>query len=164
MRIPYRKPGKDSLVKSDPMMTQGKLLELKMRLKKLQDMQPRAAADVARLAELGDFSENAEYQLAKGRLRGINNAMLSLGHQINQAQIIIKKDDGSVGLGNFVTVEKNGEIMTFQILGSTQTSPNRGIISHLSPIGSALLNRRVDDFIEIEINGNKIVMKIIEIK
>ncbi len=164
MRIPYRRPGKFSQIKPDPLMTKEKLLELQNKLARLKKAQPTAMAEVSRLAELGDFSENAEYQLAKGRLRGINNNILRLEQQINQAQIIKPKTDGTIDVGNTVTLEINGIKKIYLILGSSQTDPAQGIISHLSPIGQALLGHQIGDALEITINNRKNTYKILEIK
>lgn len=161
MRIPYRKPGKFSQLRPDPMITEKKLLELQDKLARLKNTRPQAAAEVARLAELGDFSENAEYQMAKGRLRGINNSILNLEHQINQAQIIQPQQTDTIQLGSRVTVESKAGQKTYQILGSAETDPKKGIISHNSPIGSGLIGHRVGDLVTIKLENKEILYKII---
>jgi transcription elongation factor GreA len=70
---------------------------------------------------------------------------------------------GCVQIGSKVTVEINGQQKTFQILGSQETDPSRGIISRNSPIGSALLGHKVGDEVEIDINDRKVIYKIIKI-
>lgn len=166
MQIPYRKPGKFSLIKPDPILTPAKLTELKNKLHKLKERdRPMAAAEVARLAELGDFSENAEYQLAKGKLRGINNAILRTEHQINNAEIIEPSENiDTVQIGHTVTVESGGKQKTYQILGSSETSPQQGIISHLSPVGAALLGRGVGDTVKIKLAGKEVEYKVVKIQ
>jgi len=165
MQVPYRKPGKFSQIKSDPMMTRVKFDELNAKLEKLKAIRPTAAKEVARLAELGDFSENVEYQLAKGRLRGINDKILRLEREINDAEIITtnKKTD-RVEIGHTVTIESLGQQKIFQILGSSETRPEKGIISHNSPIGSALLGHRVGETIKVKAGEKVMEYKIIKIK
>lgn len=146
-------------------MTEAKLNELKKELAHLKEIRPGAAAEVSRLAELGDFSENAEYQHAKGRLRGINNAMLRIEHQINNAEVIEKNDSaGEVQLGNVVTVEVDGKKKKFQILGSSETDPTQGIISRNSPIGEALLGREVGEEVEVKLPAKTVIYKILKIE
>lgn len=164
MQIPYRKPGKYSQTKHDPLMTEDKFRELKRDLLRLKEKRPKAAAEVARLAELGDFSENVEYQLAKGRLRGINDAILKIDYQINHAEIIAPKKGGAVAIGSTVTIENEGKQKTYQILGSSETNPTRGIISHTSPIGAVLLGKSVGDTVGILIAEKKIEYTIITIE
>ena len=165
MQIPYRKPGKFSQIAVDPLMTTAKLNELKKELEKLKYIRPRAAADVAQLAELGDFSENAEYQLAKGRLRRINNAILRLEREVNNAEIIsVDKDVYVVQLGHTVTVECEGKQKVFQILGSSETDPSRGIISQHSALGSALLGHKIGETVKVQLASRGVEYKIIAVK
>lgn len=153
MRIPYRKPGIFSQTKPDPLLTADKLEDLKDKLERLKKSQPLAAAEVARLAELGDFSENAEYQIAKGRLRGINAGILNLQRQIDSAILIKKSDTKEVRVGHTVTVEVNGKIKTFKILGSMETDPKNSVISYNSPMGLALMGKKISDEFEFSLEN-----------
>jgi transcription elongation factor GreA len=165
MQIPYRKPGKFSQAKQDPLLTKEKLAELQDKLDRLKKSRPFAASEVMRLAELGDFSENVEYQLAKGRLRGINSGILKLEYQINHAVIIDpSKNLGKISLGHKVTVEVDGKIKSFQILGSSETNPGKNIISHNSPIGSALLGHKVGDVVEVKLKDKVVEYIVINIE
>lgn len=155
--------------KLDPVMTEAKFFELQKELEKLKKIRPKAAEEVSRLAELGDFSENVEYQLAKRRLRGINNAIFKLENQINQAVIIKpQKQNDKVQTGHRVTIEMLNitpkKIKTYQILGSTETNPATGTISYLSPLGSALMERKIGEIIKIKLADKEAEYKIIGIK
>lgn len=158
MQIPHRKPGKWTHHQADAFLTREKVVELEQTLDRLKNVTRRqAAADVARFAELGDFSENAEYQAAKGRLRGINNRILVIENQLRQAVIIAPGKQGDVvRVGNTVTVACGGRERTFQILGSTESDPGAGIISHISPIGSALIGHGVDETISVKLAGRDV--------
>ncbi len=165
MQVPYRKPGKYMIQKSDPLITGAKLTELEKELTKLKKIRPGAAAEVSRLAEMGDFSENVEYQLAKGRLRGINNAIFKIANQLNQAVVIKPQTQtNEVQIGHIVTIETENGPKTYQILGSAETNPGTGTISHNSPLGSALMDKKVGDVIKIKLTNKEIEYKIIEIK
>lgn len=164
MQVPYRKPGKYSLIPKDPSMTQEKFLELQKKLERLKASQPAAAREVSRLAELGDFSENVEYQLAKGRLRGINQGILDLEKQINTADIIESpRQNTRIEVGHSVTVEFAGKQKTFQILGSSESKPEQGIISQHSPIGSALIGHKVGETIKVMVADKERAYTIVEI-
>ncbi len=166
MQIPYRKPGKFSQMPLDLVLTQNKLSELRADLENLKKfVRPKAAAEVGRLAELGDFSENVEYQLAKGKLRGINNRILKLERQCDQAVIIPENLETSiVQIGHTVTVEYDNKQKTFQILGSAETDPAQGIISHTSPVGAALLGRGVGEVVVVKLAQRDVVYKIMKIQ
>lgn len=164
MQLPKRKPGKYANSKIDFHITQTKFDELKRNLDQLKKTQPTAAAEVQRLAELGDFSENAAYQMAKGRLRGINQKILELEAKINHAVIIEPKDTDEVALGSKVVIKINGKECTYQILGSAEVDPARGIISRNSPIGAAIMGHKVGDHVEVQQGGKAIACEIIAIK
>ncbi|HSR89583.1 MAG TPA: GreA/GreB family elongation factor [Candidatus Udaeobacter sp.] len=166
MQVPYRKPGKYSQIKSDPLLTEGKILELQNKLDRLKNFtRPKAAEEVKRLAELGDFSENVEYQLAKGRLRGINDNILKIENQLKNAVVIPnQKHTDTVELGHKVTIQNERGVVTFQILGSVETNPQQGIISHNSPIGAALMGHKVGEIIKIKTNTKEVEYKIIKIE
>jgi len=164
MRVPIRKPGKYTHDQPDLNVTENKFQELCDKLKKLQASQPAAAAEVRRTAEMGDLSENAGYQIAKGRLRGINEKILQLQDQINRAKIIQPGNTGTVNLGATVTVEIAGKQKDFLILGSSETDPARGIISHLSPIGQALLGKRAGETARVKLKDREVAYKIIAIR
>ncbi len=146
MQIPIRKSGKYTYRTADPRLTETKVAELQDKLRRLKNNRPRLAAEVKVLSEGGDFSENAGYSAAKGRLRGMNQRILELEEQLKNAKIITPPTDASrIQLGHSVTVEIAGKRTTYRILGSTETDPNQGVISSNSPIGSALIGHRVGD-------------------
>lgn len=164
MRTLNRKSENKSQLPSDPMITRAKFAELKEKLEYLKNKaRPQTAVEVARLAEMGDFSENYAYQAAKGRLRGINNNILKLEHQLNQAVIIKPKSNDRVSVGHTVVIEYEGKQKTYQILGSSETDPTRGIISQNSPIGSALLNKKIGETVKIQLAGKEVEYAIISI-
>ncbi len=159
MQLPNRKPGKYTFPTFDPNLTPAKFAELKKHLEKLKTTsRPQTIKEVKRLAEMGDFSENAAYQIAKGRLRGINDKILELEDRLKKA-IIIKptKNNSTVQLGHQVTLRLNNQEKTYLILGSSETSPEKGIISYQSPLGAALLGQRVGGQIKIKNNQYKII-------
>lgn len=118
-----------------------------------------------RLAEMGDLSENAAYQIAKGRLRGINDNITKLENLLNQAVIIAPKEDSDkIEIGNIVTVDIDGMKKTFTILGSSETDPLRGIISHHSPLGAALMGHKIGDTVTVQIGTKRMSGKILSIR
>ncbi|MBU1038829.1 GreA/GreB family elongation factor [Patescibacteria group bacterium] len=165
MQVPRRKPGKYTHLKPDPCITQEKFNELKAKLAKLKISQPQAAEEVKRLAAMGDFSENAGYIMAKGRLRSINQRMLELSEQLKKAQVIkVVKNVSKIQLGHKVTIVVAGQQKTYLILGSAETNPGQGTISHNSPIGLALMGRQVGDKVIYQAGAQDIECQIIKIE
>ncbi len=166
MQTPYRKPGKYAVKKYDKNLTQEKYDELKSKLEHIIKVsRPRTIKEMRIAAENGDFSENAEYQNAKSRLRGLNRAIDDIEEQLKDVTIIkASTDTDSIQLGHTVTISVNDKEATFQILGSAETDPGKGVISHSSPLGSALLGHKIGDLVKVTINGRQIEYKIISIK
>ena len=151
--------------KRDPFITKEKFIELQNKLERLKKSRPALIEEVQRLAQMGDFSENAAYQMAKGKLRGLNQRILEIEDQINHAEIIEPTNDKDVvRVGHKVTIEINGRQKTYQILGSSESDPSRGIISRNSPLGEALLGGRVGDSVDVRLAGKSVEYKIIEIE
>lgn len=156
MQIPKRKPAKYSQVSQDPYITKQKHDQLESDLERLtKRVRPSLAAEVARLAELGDFSENAEYQLAKGKLRGVNNAILKIELELKNSIIIDLGSTDTVQIGCEVLVEVGGKEKTYLILGSSETDPTAGIISHSSPLGAAIIGKAPGEIAELKLPGGK---------
>jgi transcription elongation GreA/GreB family factor len=165
MQLPYRAPGKYSLTEMDHLMTQGKFDSYEQELKDLYARRPAAAREVARLAELGDFSENVEYQLAKRKLRGINGGITKTEYKLNHAIMIKAEGDGStVEIGRTVIVTDGTKERTYTILGSQQTDPSNGIISQTSPIGVALLGARLGEEVVVYAGNKNSTLKVLSIE
>ncbi len=164
MRIPIRKSGRYSNIPRDPHMTQEKFDELTAELARLKQRRPAAASEVRRLAELGDFSENAEYQIAKGKLRGMNQRILELEDHLQHAEIITPAvTTDTVRLGSQVTIAYGGTQQTYRILGSTEADPARGIISHQSPLGQALLGKQAGTTVAVMLGGYQQTVEIVRV-
>jgi transcription elongation factor GreA len=165
MQVPIRKKETYIKPKPDPYLTEAKFIELKNKLAKLKDYtRPQAAQEVKRLAEMGDFSENVGYQVAKGRLRGLNQRILEIEDHLKNAIIFRpNKNTQVIQLGHTVTLEINGKQKIYTILGSSETNPSAGVISHNSPIGSALLGRKVGEKVKVKLADKEIDYTIIKI-
>jgi transcription elongation GreA/GreB family factor len=165
MQVPTRRAEKNPAAKIDFHLTPEKFEDLKIKLDKFKNVKrPRESAEVQRLALMGDFSENAGYQLAKSRLRGLNQRILEIENLLKNAEIIKPTpQSGRVELGNKVTVKINDRIKTYQILGSAETDPSSGIISHNSPLGLALINRRLGEIFSFKLGENTLNCEVLKI-
>lgn len=151
MRLPIRRSERLKTGGDDgPLyLTKEGLEKLKMKLEKLEKLElPQAIEDVRITAEFGDFSENAEYQEAKARMRRLHGQVLNLKEKIKRAVLIqTNLIHDVVQLGSTVVLEKDGTLKTFQIVGPHEADPARGRISHLSPLGSSLVGHKVGETI-----------------
>ncbi len=112
----------------------------------------QAIEDVARTGAFGDRSENAEYQEAKHRLSRTHARIFYLKERLKRVVLIRKtKTSGErVQLGSTVTVELNRQTRVYKIVGPSESNPSQGRISHLSPLGTALLGHGVGDIVHLE--------------
>lgn len=165
MQVPKRLPGKYTHEKPDPHLTEEKFNEMKIKLAGLKKTLPAAAMEVKRLSEMGDFSENAAYQMAKARLRGINDNILQTEERLKHAMIIKpNKNTETLQIGHNVTIDIAGKPITYLILGSSEADPAKGVISHHSPLGSVLMGHKAGDMVKVKLKGKEIECRIMKIE
>lgn len=120
---------------------------------------PRVTAEVAAAAALGDRSENAEYIYGKRRLREIDRRLRFLRKRLEAVTVVREPpaDRGRVFFGAFVTLEDDdGGSRTWQIVGTDEFEVERGRISVASPLARALLGKREDDEIEVDLPRGRV--------
>ncbi|MFH1745302.1 MAG: GreA/GreB family elongation factor [bacterium] len=92
----------------------------------------------------------------------MNDRISKIEDWLKRADIIQSpKNNGIVQIGSVVTVEENNKQKTFKILGPSEANPEKNIISHLSPIGSALMSKKVGDVVEIRLIKRKVVCRVV---
>jgi len=137
---------------------------LRERLTTLKNSLPEQIATTKAAADLGDRSENAEYQISKSKLRGTHRQILIIENQIKRAVIIKTNNSGKIQLGSTVVLESDGKKFTFQILGSFETNPGKGVISNNSPLGLALIGHKAGDEVSIKVERGEKKYLILEVK
>ncbi len=103
--------------------------------------------------EFGDLSENAEYDAAKNEQAMIEGEILEIETKLKYAVIIKETKKGIVSLGSKVDFidEELGELMTYEIVGTTEADVEQGRISNESPIGNALLGRKAGETVNVQV-------------
>lgn len=117
--------------------------------------------------EGGELIENAEYEAAKNEQAFVEGRIQELDLLLATAKIIEdndKKKGDTVQLGSKATIkEGNFEAETFTIVGAAEANPREGKISHESPIGKAILNRKVGETVKVETPGGTYNVKILKV-
>ena len=147
-------------------LTKQGLKKLKDELEYLQYEKRREVSDrIKQAKEFGDLSENAEYQEAKDEQAFVEGRILELEHLVKTADVVEENStpDGVVGIGCKVSVDKGGEITDFTIVGSTEADPINRKISLESPIGAALMDKKIGEEVEIDLPSGKARYKILDI-
>lgn len=119
-----------------------------------------------RALEEGDILENAELEDARNEQAFVEGRILMLENMLGSAVII--EEEGpreTVGLGSRVTVaEDDGPPETYHIVGSAEADPANGLISNESPLGRALMGRKVGEAAEVNAPDGVLVFKIVGIR
>ncbi|MBP9752531.1 MAG: transcription elongation factor GreA [Proteobacteria bacterium] len=135
-------------------MTQRGFDLLQEELSHLKNVErPQIIKAISDAREHGDLSENAEYHAAKER-QGFNEGRIAeLEDRISRAEIINVKaiQSSSVKFGATVTVidDETGDKTNYQIVGSDESDVKKGLLSITSPLARALINKQVNDVIEV---------------
>ena len=118
--------------------------------------------------EQGDLSENAEYDAAKDEQRDIELRIEELEKLLKNAEVVVEEeiDLEKINIGCKVKVYEieEDEEMEFRIVGSTEANSLQNKISNESPVGQALLGKKVGDVVDVETQVGVIQYKVLEIQ
>jgi len=146
-------------------VTKEGLAKLKAELAELNDVKrPEVARRIKEAREMGDISENSEYDAAKQEQSYIEGRISELEEFLKNAEI--SKDNGKrdiIGVGAMVKIRVDSEEIEYHIVGAPEANPLEKKISHESPLGSALVGKKVGDKIEVEAPMGKLIYTILKI-
>lgn len=154
-------------MKTDIKVTKQGLTELKAELEDLRGVKrPKIVERLANARGQGDLSENSDYQSAKEELEFLDGRIDELEEVIKNADVVSTngKNGHMVNLGTKVTVKVNGRETIFDIVGEWEADPINKKISHDSPLGIALLGKKVGDKAEVAAPAGKVTYEILAIE
>ncbi|HYH36089.1 MAG TPA: transcription elongation factor GreA [Candidatus Saccharimonadales bacterium] len=139
--------------------------ELQSELDTLVAKRSGIADDIKTAREQGDLAENAEYQAARAEQERNEARIAELENIIQNVEIIKKpRGDSKVQLGSTVKLKgEGGKAKEFQIVGTVEANPLSGKISDESPIGQAMIGKKVGDAVEINTPNDTHTYKIVDI-
>ena len=140
------------------------LEKLKQEQKELKESRPDAVEHLKRAREMGDLSENGYYKASKSKLISIDNRLRRLEHIIKYAKIIQSTGGDIVQLGAQVSISDGKDQREFMIVGGYESNPAEGKISDASPLGKALLGKKVGSLAEISTPSGRVTYRIVDIK
>lgn len=147
-------------------LTKEGLAELETELAELRDKKrPVTLERLSEARDQGDLSENAEYTAARDELSFIDGRIDELEELIKQAQLIEEQAGGQkvVDLGSTVTVHIGDKKEEFTVVGEWEADPTEKKISHESPLGKALMGKRVGEALEVDAPAGRIKYTIVSI-
>ncbi len=125
--------------------------KLKKELQHLKkDRRLQIAERIKAAKEYGDLAENAEYHEAKEEQSFVEGRIAEIERMLKIADVVDSAKASEIGVGTKVVLGKDTGDLVFQIVGSTEADPSSGKISVDSPLGQALIGKKVGQSIEIK--------------
>ena len=133
--------------------------QLTADLKVLREERPRIVDAIEEARAHGDLSENAEYHAAKERQGQVEAQIADLEDRVSRAQIIdpaTLSGDKIVFGATITLLDEDDKPVVYQIVGQTEADAKKGRISYGSPLGRALIGKKVGDEVEVTVpSGDK---------
>lgn len=150
------------------LLTAAGLKNMEEQLEYLKTEKRKEVAEKIKEAlSFGDLSENAEYDAAKNEQAEVEEKIIKLENTLKNATLIADDeiDAGVVSIGSKVKIfdKEFDEEVVYTIVGSTEANPREYKISNESPMGKALLGRKVGDEVSVDAPQGTIEIKILEI-
>lgn len=139
--------------------------KLEQQLADLKLKRIEVANKIKDAKELGDLSENAEYHAAKEEQGMVEAKILEITSLLKNAKIIKPSSSKTkVVLGSKIKVKSDSDTFDFEIVGMSESDPSLGLISASSPLGSAFLDAKKGEVIEVNVPAGRVKYKIVEIE
>jgi transcription elongation factor GreA len=125
---------------------------------------PQVIARIRTAKEHGDLKENSDYHAAREEQSFLEGRVQAIEARLRSAVIVAAPVAGSrVGLGSVVTLDDDGETVTYTIVGADESNPARGRISSSSPVGRALVGHDAGDFVVVHTPAGERTYRILNI-
>ncbi len=119
--------------------------ELESELTELKGRRGEIAEKIAAARDYGDLSENAEYDAAREERGLVESRIAEIEDIILNAEIIKASKKSTIGLGSKVELKNGSKTVNYHVVGPVEANPIEGRISNESPIGAALMDKKVGD-------------------
>ncbi len=144
-------------------LTKEGLEKLKEELKEITEVKrPEVIQKIKEAREMGDISENSMYDSARDEQSFIEGRISELEEIIKNA-VVTMAQKGEIAIGSKVTVHIDGEEQIFHIVGAPEADPMNKKISHESPLGIALIGKKIGEKIDVEAPIGKLTYTILKI-
>jgi transcription elongation factor GreA len=134
--------------KAYQLTAEGKL-ELEKELTELKSRRSAIAQKIADARDYGDLSENAEYSAARDEQGQVEGRIAEIEEILQNASLIKARSNGKVEVGSTVHLHTGSKKVVYTVVGSVEADPLEGRISNESPIGRALMGKKVDESVTI---------------
>lgn len=151
-------------MKKEFQLTATGVTELRKELADLKEKLVGVIESIKTARDQGDLSENAEYHAAKEEQERVDGRIAEIEHILANSEVVKKNTKGKVMIGTKVTLNNGGKDVVYYIVDSVEADPMQSKISDQSPIGQALIGKKVGDAVEITLPAGKVAFEIKEIQ
>lgn len=149
-------------------LTKDGVKKLEEKLEHLKTARRQEVAErIKEAIALGDLSENSEYDDAKNEQAFVEGEIAYIEATLRHAEIISDEaqPSGIVSVGSIVKLKNvaTGADVVYTIVGSDEADPFKGKISNESPMGAALMNRKIGDQVEVDTPGGRRQLQVISV-
>ncbi len=149
--------------KQEILVTAEGYLELENELNDLKiNKRPEVIKALKEARALGDLSENADYDAARDEQAKLEGRIKELEYKLENAQIISNNNKDVISVGSTITISyvDDNEKEEYKIVGSLEADPFNNKISNESPIGAAVIGKKVNDIVTVETPNGSFDVKI----
>lgn len=137
---------------------------LKKELIDLQtNLRPNSVERLAKARAQGDLRENSEYTAAKEDLAFAEGRIREIEELVKRAEIVDNPSSNIINIGSEVLVDRNGREEKYHIVGEFEADPAQKKLSATSPIGKALIGKKIGDVVSVQVPAGTIHYKILKI-
>lgn len=145
------------------------LKKIEQKFEYLKSVRRREVAErIKQAIEFGDISENSEYEDAKNEQAFIEGEIITLEKMLRNSKVIdeqeIKTDVVSIGVTVVLKDLEYGDEVEYTLVGSAEADPVEFKISNESPVGQAILGKKVGSIVEVNVPAGILKYEVIEIK
>jgi transcription elongation factor GreA len=137
--------------------------ELEKELAELKSRRGAIADKIAEARDYGDLSENAEYDSAREEQGLVESRVAEIEDVLLNASIITASKSSSVKLGSKVELKTGKKSVTYHVVGPVEADPLGGKISNESPIGLALMGKKIGDTATITTPKGNIQYEVVKV-
>lgn len=137
--------------------------ELEQELVELKGRRGDIAEKIANARDYGDLSENAEYDSAREEQGIVETRIAEIEDILLNAEIITAKKSSDVHLGSKVELKNGGKTVTYHVVGPVEADPLEGKISNESPIGVAVMGKKVGESLTITTPKGDVTYEVVSI-
>ena len=145
-------------------LTQRGYDEIKKEYEELLEKRPSVVKELDHMRSLGDLKENNAYDQLKSELGFLEGRINELEEILRIAEVIDTPSGDMIALGSKVALHIEGDRVNYQLVDETEADIMSGKISSSSPIGSALLGKKVGEEVHVESPSGTITYQILEIE